>query len=614
MNFENFPFNFWVKLETENTPTKRFGHSSVYLKSLNTFFLFGGHDGIGQGGGGQGNILNDLYQLNFSKLPLKWEKIEPKKEKIPNIFRQSGVGYEKEKKLIFFGGTLEDNSIINTIYQYNSQKNSFKKLEIEDEIPCKRLRHSAILDSQNQMWIFGGADQDILNDTWVFSLSQKKWNRIKTVGNPPPRYGHSVTIYNHPFHHEKMFIMGGNINSFFRVYSNDLWELDLVTLTWTEIKIQDPFYLPHERAGHVSTFRPIQDDIFIQGGGDGKSSSLFDSYGYSIKKEKWKEIKTISTQLNIPRADHTFHFFDNSKAILYGGSSRPLGDVLGDITYIKFPNEYTYDFKWLLKSGFLSDLEVSCIGGSFKVHKLIIQSKCKNIQKFIMTCSSHSFQIMLIILHFIYTEIFSLDSLLKQKNILEDIPKIKSVSPTFDAQKSSTEFSSIYSQLMESQHKDLYDEEIMQELLVIAQELDIQSLIYLIKSILQKNQIKPENFLNFSNFTNVFHVHKIILAARSELYRGLFTNSCDESNQVSDMSSKSDETIRLVLQFIYSNKMENVNDPLILSELFDVQEYYQLSSNPNDLIDQSNLDLMDQSNLDLIDQSNLDDENQSNLN
>ncbi|KAJ6234995.1 ankyrin repeat-containing protein [Anaeramoeba flamelloides] len=75
-------------------------------------------------------------------------------------------------------------------------------------------------------------------------------------------------------------------------------------------------------------------------------------------------------------------------------------------------------------------------------------------------------------------------------------------------------------------------------------------------------------------------VHKIILQARSELFRGMFVSVTDNSNSVSDYSDRSLSTIQMLVKFLYYDVLEfpkNADMELICEELDDAIEYYQLN-------------------------------------
>ncbi|KAJ3435807.1 hypothetical protein M0812_17846 [Anaeramoeba flamelloides] len=79
-------------------------------------------------------------------------------------------------------------------------------------------------------------------------------------------------------------------------------------------------------------------------------------------------------------------------------------------------------------------------------------------------------------------------------------------------------------------------------------------------------------------------VHKFILLARSGLFREMFENIQEESNSVQDYSQKSIESLEILLEYFYTDKIKLTadHDPeLIVEELEDAKEYYQLNSNTN---------------------------------
>ncbi|KAJ6250058.1 hypothetical protein M0813_16430 [Anaeramoeba flamelloides] len=79
-------------------------------------------------------------------------------------------------------------------------------------------------------------------------------------------------------------------------------------------------------------------------------------------------------------------------------------------------------------------------------------------------------------------------------------------------------------------------------------------------------------------------VHKIILLTRSGLFREMFENITEESKSVKDYSRKSIESIEILIKYFYTEKIELTadHDPLlIIEELEDSIEYYQLNENSN---------------------------------
>ncbi|KAJ6245132.1 btb/poz domain-containing protein [Anaeramoeba flamelloides] len=79
-------------------------------------------------------------------------------------------------------------------------------------------------------------------------------------------------------------------------------------------------------------------------------------------------------------------------------------------------------------------------------------------------------------------------------------------------------------------------------------------------------------------------VHKIVLLTRSGLFREMFENTTEESKSVKDYSGKSIESIEILIKYFYTEKIELTADHdtlLVIEELEDSIEYYQLNENSN---------------------------------
>ncbi|KAJ3432990.1 hypothetical protein M0812_21937 [Anaeramoeba flamelloides] len=80
-------------------------------------------------------------------------------------------------------------------------------------------------------------------------------------------------------------------------------------------------------------------------------------------------------------------------------------------------------------------------------------------------------------------------------------------------------------------------------------------------------------------------VHKFILCARSELFRVFFSYYDSQFNEIKDFTEKSYPFFEILIKFFYTNKidaddlLQYENPQLILEELFDALDYYQLHEN-----------------------------------
>ncbi|KAJ5073963.1 ankyrin repeat ph and sec7 domain containing protein secg-related [Anaeramoeba ignava] len=113
----------------------------------------------------------------------------------------------------------------------------------------------------------------------------------------------------------------------------------------------------------------------------------------------------------------------------------------------------------------------------------------------------------------------------------------------------------------------------------------------------QTKFLKFENFFGFEKFfelmdqlyqsektknftilvgSNEIKVHRVVLSARSELYKGMFMNVNDDSNKVNDYSGNSFKSFEQLIHFFYLNQIDPKCPKKVIQELTDSVEYYQV--------------------------------------
>ncbi|KAJ6247927.1 hypothetical protein M0813_18023 [Anaeramoeba flamelloides] len=93
-----------------------------------------------------------------------------------------------------------------------------------------------------------------------------------------------------------------------------------------------------------------------------------------------------------------------------------------------------------------------------------------------------------------------------------------------------------------------------------------------------KNHEKKENVDEFDD-VKIIKIHKLILVARSGLFRALFEFK-DQITEINDYSGKSFECLNIFFNFLYTQKLEIPNNKKkfqIISELEDIADYFQLN-------------------------------------
>ncbi|KAJ5073509.1 ankyrin repeat-containing protein [Anaeramoeba ignava] len=203
-----------------------------------------------------------------------------------------------------------------------------------------------------------------------------------------------------------------------------------------------------------------------------------------------------------------------------------------------------------------TDQNVQCIGGNFSIHSLIVKLRLNNgelnnqqieqiFNKMLLILSKQEVEDAKIFMQFIYSGIF---------------PKSK---PIIESQKIVSE---ILSEIYEKPEEWIERKKGRNG---IIRDLDI----------LFQNQSTKNFTILFSNSNHSIHVDKLILVARSELYRGMFLSVEDDSNQVHDYSGKSFETVQKLVRFLYLDEINISSKNSIdnFDEFVDLIDYYQLN-------------------------------------
>ena len=189
----------------------------------------------------------------------------------------------------------------------------------------------------NKVILFGGDKNETLyyNDLYQFDLITLTWNNITTYGEiPSNRSDHSSVIIGN-----KLWIYGGkNVNG----YLNDLYTLDLDNLIWKKhlfiynLKNDNIYY---GRSGHgavVTDFNKTNSILIF--GGINQNGFLNDILIIDIVYEKVTVIKN-NKNYPYPREHSAIWIYNKTKLYIYGGYTE--GKTLDDTSYFDL-----LTFKW----------------------------------------------------------------------------------------------------------------------------------------------------------------------------------------------------------------------------------------------------------------------------
>ncbi|XP_051977060.1 host cell factor 2-like [Xyrauchen texanus] len=243
-------------------PRARHGHRAIAIRELVVLF-----------GGGNEGIATNLHVYNSAT---KQWFLPAVRGDIPPGCAAHGFACEGTRILVF-GGMVEFGQYTNSLYELQASRWLWKKLKPRPprnaSPPCPRIGHSFTLHA-NKCYLFGGMANDsedpngniprYLDDFYELELQAqsgvKCWNFPETKGGgPSARESHSSVVYcGKGGSATKLFIFGGMCG--YRL--NDLWQLDIETMTWSLPQTRGQF--PLHRSLHTSNV--IGNKLYVFGG------------------------------------------------------------------------------------------------------------------------------------------------------------------------------------------------------------------------------------------------------------------------------------------------------------------------------------------------------------
>ena len=290
-------------------PHRRYGHVAVHLDHY--ILVFGG---TLQDYEALGNDIIWMYNLYTGQ----WRKQKvPCKDKCPPACFGASATLIGIDIFMFGGRNIDSCKLTNTLWKLSRMPNGcFDWNEItisttkwshrvgsSDEIkqrkskfPSPRTGHSD-WEHGNKLWIFGGqgdssdgyltdhgyqTNDGENNQLLCFDPSCREWQNPKCNGYAPEaRSGHTSAIIGH-----KAWLFGGYKVSYQHNF-HDLYQLDMISLTWTEIKIDQNVIWPQGRA--FCTLTAISEYQLVLNGGIHNHISARNTWIFDIASMSWSE-------------------------------------------------------------------------------------------------------------------------------------------------------------------------------------------------------------------------------------------------------------------------------------------------------------------------------------
>lgn len=200
--------------------------------------------------------------------------------------------------LFVFGGVFDDfglgeNQFYNDMHRLNLETATWLRLDAS-VLPAARAFAPAAVDARrSRMILFGGSryspdfnDIQMFDDLWAFDPATTSWEQLLPANlGPSARASASTWVFRGTF-----YVFGGIEASF--VVRNDLWALDLESLTWRQIMAETDQSPAPRRLAQISAVQS-NGRLFLYGGEgvqEGALIALNDTWELDLLRERWRQV------------------------------------------------------------------------------------------------------------------------------------------------------------------------------------------------------------------------------------------------------------------------------------------------------------------------------------
>jgi hypothetical protein len=286
----------WTQQFPSTKPSARKSHAFISVWGTDKVLLFGGKTGADE------TWIYDLSDNLWTELSFSLKPDKRRDAAMANIYGTD--------KILLFGGYHYDGSHIyyNDTWLYDLSNNNWTEIK-PPFMPSQRTGHQmASIWGTDKILLFGGFENTIstlLEDTWIYDLSDENWTQIFPVNNPSKRTYHLMSsIYGK----SEAFLFGGYDGS---NTLDDTWHFDLSTLNWL---VKWPFYKPNRTSSSaVATIDKSKFVVLFSGPNINNETWIYDSVYYKWKKEllgvnpEYRHVHGMAT------------IYGQDKAVLFGG-------------------------------------------------------------------------------------------------------------------------------------------------------------------------------------------------------------------------------------------------------------------------------------------------------
>jgi hypothetical protein len=324
----------WINMKPTTKPSVRHRHGMATVFGDDKIVLFGGTDGF------QAGESNETWQYDFSdnQWNLKNTPTNPSKR-----YGQSMSAINNSDESILFGGEVGKSSSViyhRDTWKYNATTNVWTNMTLSiNGTPNMEWGHAmAMVYNTDKVVLFGGfyTFGSLGGDeTWVYDLSENKWEQKLPTVKPPVRSLSAMA----PIYNTDLILLfaghNGQTNS-----RRDTWIYNLTSNTWTQ---KFPSLRPDRMCGH--TMAPIYGDDKVLLFGSEENTWVYD-YSENSWTPKY-------TSIHPSKVGEMANLFGTAKLVHFGGYKAVCTD-----------ETWSYDINMFESTGDFTSIPYDCSGNS----------------------------------------------------------------------------------------------------------------------------------------------------------------------------------------------------------------------------------------------------------
>ncbi len=290
-------------------PSPRTHAAAIYDARDNRMVLFGGRGSSGDRG--------DVWTFNLSTN--SWSDITPSSGGPMARFTHNALYDEEGHQMVVWSGryvTADGGGFLNDVWAFDLELEAWTELSTAEPVPLERYGTAAVLDAvEGRMISFAGfTTAGRFEDVWSFELSERVWTEISSTSDPGKRCLHSGS---YDENRGRMIIYGGQRGA---AALDDLWALDLVSNSWTELT---PAERPVGRIFTAHVYDLSNDRVIIFGGNkdrDGVDALTDEVLVFDLAQGAWDEMSPDGDGPEAREGSAAVYIPSQDRMVLFGGN------------------------------------------------------------------------------------------------------------------------------------------------------------------------------------------------------------------------------------------------------------------------------------------------------